>query len=303
MLQGAISMTIYLYKKTHNKTGLNYLGKTTLDPFKYRGSGTRWVPHIKKHGYDVTTEILRECSSNEEVKEWGLYYSRLWNVVKSDEWANLKEECGDGGAQIMTDEHKLNIATAMKGRTFTEDHLRKLSLANKGHPDYRTPEVKAEAARKASLKFRGRKKPVGFGEKIRKASLGKKMSATAIEKMKSAWSPARRAAQAERSRKHNEDRRRRPILTCPRCGKQGKYGMQKYHFDNCGINEPKPLKTRSNSSGTPTGYVIISPVGEITQITNLREFCRNHDLNNGTMVGVSLGNRKHHKGWTVTRLL
>lgn len=178
----------------------------------------------------------------------------------------------------------------------------KLSASQKGHPDYRTPEVKAEAARKASLKLRGKKKPVGFGEKIRQASLGKKMSATAVERMKTAWTLERRAAQAERSRKHNEDRKHKPILTCPHCGKQGKYGMQKYHFDNCGINEPKPLKTRSNSSGTPRGYVITSPTGEITQITNLREFCRNHSLNNGTMVEVSLGNRKHHKGWTVTRL-
>jgi transposase len=69
---------IYLYKKIHNKTGLQYLGKTiSSDPHKYQGSGTHWKKHIKKHGYDVTTEILRECFSKEEVKEWGLYYSKL----------------------------------------------------------------------------------------------------------------------------------------------------------------------------------------------------------------------------------
>jgi len=32
-------MTIYLYKKTHNVTGLQYLGKTTRNPFTYKGSG------------------------------------------------------------------------------------------------------------------------------------------------------------------------------------------------------------------------------------------------------------------------
>jgi hypothetical protein len=74
-------MTIYLYKKTHNKTGLMYLGKTTRNPYKYKGSGDYWIPHINKHGYDVTTEILRECQTNEEVKEW----------------ANLKPEEGTGG--------------------------------------------------------------------------------------------------------------------------------------------------------------------------------------------------------------
>jgi len=97
-------MTIYLYKKTHNKTGLMYLGKTSgKDPHKYKGSGDYWSDHINKHGYDVTTEILKECSTNEEVKEWGLYYSNLWDVVNArDEngkkiWANLKPEAGDGG--------------------------------------------------------------------------------------------------------------------------------------------------------------------------------------------------------------
>jgi len=91
-------MTIYLYKKTHNQTGLKYLGKTSAeDPHAYWGSGKRWILHIKKHGYDVTTEILKECETNEEVKTWGLYYSKLWNIVKSGAWANLREECGVGG--------------------------------------------------------------------------------------------------------------------------------------------------------------------------------------------------------------
>jgi hypothetical protein len=91
-------MTIYLYKKTHNKTGLNYLGKTTSsDPHSYQGSGIRWRNHINIHGYDVTTEILKVCSSEEELRYWGIYYSSLWNVVESENWANLMEENGAGG--------------------------------------------------------------------------------------------------------------------------------------------------------------------------------------------------------------
>jgi hypothetical protein len=90
-------MTIYLYVKTHRKTGLKYLGKTEKsDPHAYKGSGKYWINHIKNHGYDVETEIIRECQTHAELKEWGLYYTNLWNVVESDEWANLKEECGDG---------------------------------------------------------------------------------------------------------------------------------------------------------------------------------------------------------------
>jgi hypothetical protein len=42
-------MTIYLYVKTHNNTGMKYLGKTTKpDPHKYPGSGKRWTRHLKK---------------------------------------------------------------------------------------------------------------------------------------------------------------------------------------------------------------------------------------------------------------
>jgi hypothetical protein len=98
MLKGAISMIIYLYKKTHNITGLQYLGKTSKDPLKYKGSGNYWVLHIKKHGYDVATEILKECKTNDEVKYWGLYYSNLWNVVVDPMWANMRPEEGSGGA-------------------------------------------------------------------------------------------------------------------------------------------------------------------------------------------------------------
>ena len=90
-------MTYYLYKKTHRKTGLQYLGKTKRDPYEYQGSGKRWINHINKHGYDVETEILLETDDHNQIIELGLHYSKLWNVVESPEWANLKVEQGDGG--------------------------------------------------------------------------------------------------------------------------------------------------------------------------------------------------------------
>lgn len=97
----------YLYKKTHRTTGLKYLGKTTKpDPHIYPGSGTYWTSHIKAHGDNCETEIIKECASNEELRKWGIYYSKLWNIVESTEWANLKEECGDGGDTSMTENYK-----------------------------------------------------------------------------------------------------------------------------------------------------------------------------------------------------
>jgi hypothetical protein len=101
-------MIIYLYKKTHNKTGFKYLGKTTSkDPHKYQGSGHIWKKHLRKHGYDVTTEILKECNTKEEIRHWGKHYSNLWSVVESPDWANMRPEEGDGGATTFGEGHPM----------------------------------------------------------------------------------------------------------------------------------------------------------------------------------------------------
>ena len=58
-------ITYCLYVKTHKKTGLQYLGFTTKDPFNYNGSGHHWCRHLKKHGSDHTTEIIQKIKSND----------------------------------------------------------------------------------------------------------------------------------------------------------------------------------------------------------------------------------------------
>ena len=104
-------MIIYLYKKTHNKTGLNYLGKTTSkDPFAYSGSGTEWKAHLKKHGTDIKTVILKECRSKAELNFWGRHYSKLLTVVESNEWANKIPESGGGDGSYWKDPVKANSA-------------------------------------------------------------------------------------------------------------------------------------------------------------------------------------------------
>lgn len=90
-------MKISLYLKTHNKTGLKYLGKTVGDPYTYLGSGKRWLRHLAKHGNDITTEVLLETEDKTELSKVGQYYSTLWNVVKDQSFANMRPETGDGG--------------------------------------------------------------------------------------------------------------------------------------------------------------------------------------------------------------
>jgi hypothetical protein len=88
-----------LYVKTHLDTGLKYLGQTSnANPHKYTGSGKYWLRHIKQHGKNWETEILHESQDKKEIDTLGIYYSQLWNVVESSDWANLKPESGDGAA-------------------------------------------------------------------------------------------------------------------------------------------------------------------------------------------------------------
>jgi hypothetical protein len=90
---------IYLYVKTHSITGLRYLGQTKQkDPYSYKGSGMRWLNHLKVHGPHYTTEIIFQSEDLQEIKKVGLYYSSLWNITKDSQWANLMEESGTGGA-------------------------------------------------------------------------------------------------------------------------------------------------------------------------------------------------------------
>lgn len=102
---------LYLYIKTHNKTGMKYLGQTKRDPKKYPGSGTDWKTHIREHGNDVTTEILGQYSNKEERNYWGRYYSTFYNIVNSVDnfgnkiWANRIPETGGGCAAGEANRH------------------------------------------------------------------------------------------------------------------------------------------------------------------------------------------------------
>jgi hypothetical protein len=93
----------YIYVK-RLPSGLFYLGKTeSKDPYKYTGSGTRWLSEIEKNQYsnnDIETWILHKTTNKEDLIHMALYYSRIFNVKESEVWANLKDEEGDGGNTV-----------------------------------------------------------------------------------------------------------------------------------------------------------------------------------------------------------
>lgn len=118
----------YLYVKTHNVTGLKYLGKTKQNPYTYTGSGVRWKLHLEKHGVDISTVILLATEDTEELRSTGLFFSRIFDVVRSSDWANLTEESGSGGntwdkrGRYISEATKIKMSAAQKGKTITEQH-------------------------------------------------------------------------------------------------------------------------------------------------------------------------------------
>jgi len=127
----------YLYVKTHNKTGLKYLGYTKNDPNEYKGSGKHWIRHIKTHGDDISTELLLETDNKEEIKETGLYYSNLWNIVESKEWANLIPESAEGiDSKTASDLAKRRIQDGTHHWLDSEEKSKnnKIRIENGSHP-------------------------------------------------------------------------------------------------------------------------------------------------------------------------
>jgi len=158
----------YLYLKTHNVSGLKYLGITRRNPSTYRGSGVRWNAHLKKHGDDVSTKVLLETDCKELLAERGLELSIEWNIVESNEFANLVYESGYEGRNhgyICPESQKKHLSKLFKGKplkpehieklryTKSKEHKKKLSDALKGKP------LSEECKKNISIALKGKPKP------------------------------------------------------------------------------------------------------------------------------------------------
>ena len=180
-------MPIYLYVKTHTMTGLKYLGKTSKkDPHRYQGSGKDWIQHLKEHGSSFSTEIIKECQTNEEINYWGRYYSDLWNVVSSSQWANRIPETGGGVCEAITAQKISKALTGRKKPQRTESHRKNLSTSCKGVPKPRTKEHQDAWTKSSKSNWANnqeRKKKVSA---LGKANKGRKQSSETLEKKRQA---------------------------------------------------------------------------------------------------------------------
>jgi hypothetical protein len=159
----------YLYAKRHRVTGLRYFGKTTQDPYQYKGSGLHWRRHLRRHGDDVETTWVQAYTDQEILVREAEFFSRVYDIAASSEWANMKPENGLDGWQP-------------------------------GIPNPRSVSQSAETRARKSSALKGTEKSSHFGEK--NGMYGKQMSEEAKIKLRATraltptaipWTDERRA--------------------------------------------------------------------------------------------------------------
>lgn len=200
-----------LYIKTHNITGLKYFGKTTGDPFKYKGSGKYWLNHLKIHGNDVTTEILGYFLDKDLCEECALNFSKDNDIVNSVNeqgkkiWANQIIENGlDGGAARFgphSESTKKKIGQSQLGKIMSKGAREKIKESRKKQKNVR---------KKGEWQF-----PESGKQKLRKANLGKKRSKEAIEKQKKSSIGQKRTGQALENIRNGNLKHWKKVLSLP----------------------------------------------------------------------------------------
>lgn len=252
----------YLYIKTHNETGLKYLGKTNQkDYHSYPGSGVRWKRHLEKHCYDYRTDILLVTDDKNELKETGIFFSKIFNIVKSKEWANLQEEKGDGVSSefaLMENHRRLEEGTHpfcdplynQKTNNKRQDTKRKNGTHNflGGKIQQKRVEngthhlLSGEIQRKSNLKrikdgthnFIDNIKCVDENGIIFSVSKQDYDSDDSLVHINSSTGKKRLGKETvtDKQRKYLDTK-----IQCPYCNKQGNISnMKRWHFDKCKMN-------------------------------------------------------------------
>lgn len=219
--------TTWLYVKRHKSTGLMYFGKTTKDPYKYRGSGKYWLRHLKAHGYDIETLFAMSFDCPKELSEFANAFSRENMIVESESWANLRDENGFDGAPVghdphqFTDEQRAKIAATSASRWENMQYRANVIASQRAAwtPERRAKQgehmktVWTQEFRKKHSEIMSKWKPTdeqlqkmrkpkydGFGEKVSAALKGRKKS----ESHRKALSDAAKLRYAKKQNEQNQ---------------------------------------------------------------------------------------------------
>jgi hypothetical protein len=147
-------MTIYLYEKHCAHCGLKYFGRTKKDdPYKYTGSGKKWLRHINKYGQEnIVTDWIKSFECIEECKSFAIEYSIKHNIVESIEYANLCIEDGlhSNGIRGASKETRYKLGNGMRGKHHTNKTKARIKAALTGQYHSEESKHKMSIALKAA---------------------------------------------------------------------------------------------------------------------------------------------------------
>lgn len=247
---------------------IRYVGQT-INTLKFRVRGhcnnckgrthvQRWVNSLLQSGL---RPIIHEIDfvPNEFADDGERFYIEKYR----DLGCPLTNSCGGGRVnRLVSEETRAKQSAAKVGRPLSNEHKRKLSEAGRG----RLHTSESRAKRAASLK--GHAVSDKTRQAVSHAQLDRKHSAEHIKKFREAMQG--RAPSEETMRAASEASRSRVWSQASR--------------DKLGQSRAKT-------------YRFLSPNDIVYDVTNLRKFCRDHDLNNGAMSQVANGRKPQYKGW------
>jgi hypothetical protein len=226
--------------KTHLISGLKYLCYTRTSGIlydNYKGSGTRWKKHLKKHGDLIKTELIFETTDKDEFKRVAIQKSIEFDVVNSNDWANLKIEEGDGGDTVS---NKRWITNGIIDKYFNKDLIIPEGwMPGRSNCIFNNSDTQRELCKRVDYKKRGDSiKNAWDSGKFDKRDHSKCGTSGSLNP---ACRPEVRRKISESALLQKDERSKRMKLTmnnlpeyeCPHCKKIGKYNMFKWHFDNC----------------------------------------------------------------------
>lgn len=230
-------MNIYsLYIKTHNKTGLKYLGQTKNNPLLYKGSGSDWRKHIAQYGSDVRTEIIFQSANKTELTQLGRFYSKLWNITEAMDdfgnkiWANRIPETGGGGGNTAgTVRYWPSEKQTQQG---VNTKRKNGNIKNAGSVAAREKAKNTMLSRYGTLKTGDESSRKKMWDTKRKNGTDKGYKKKKTAKSENAWNIRRQNGTNTWTITEK--------IQCPHCGKIGaKSGaMQQWHMDNCKQGKP-----------------------------------------------------------------
>ena len=198
-----------------------YLGITTRDVEKYKGSGKLWLRHIKKYGKDnIDTVWYMLFLDQNSLSEFALMQSTIMNVVESTEFANLKHELGtDGGTTSHSIETRARMSKTRKGVKHSAEHTAAISDTKKKYKYTASNQFK-----KARL--------LGLPDPVVSDDIKHKISSSLLGRIHTDATKDKIALKTTEMWQTIEN------ITCPHCSKTGRGpNMKRYHFDKCKKNQ------------------------------------------------------------------